>query len=222
MSVVLFAACALIGYSLGSIPTSYLIVKHLSKLDLLEQGSSHVSATAVYRELGWKPFFLVFAVDILKGILAIFIAHLLTGSVWAVALAAVAAAVGHCWSVFIRFRGGLGALIMIGMLFYTDVAFTRTHMPWEFMIGGGVALVVMLTAKRSTLATVLWFVAISIALLFQMLAFGSGTLAMAVLPLVLLGVQFAKRWLSSNQGDVYKNELSSDFKRVKAPEGGKD
>ncbi len=216
MFALLFIACIIIGYLLGGIPTSYLIGKYWGKVNLLKQGESHVSATAVYRELGWRPFFIVFVVDVLKGMLAIYVSQVLTGNIWVAMVTAVAAVAGHCWSVYIRFRGGLGALIIIGILFYTGILFSRTHIPWEFALGGIIALVTMLTIKKSTLSTVLWLVVISASLFIELFAFNEGTLAMALLPLMLLSVQFIKQRLSHRQGDVYKNDLSSDFRRLKS------
>jgi glycerol-3-phosphate acyltransferase PlsY len=218
MFALIVIACIIIGYLLGGIPTSYLIGRYWGKVNLLEQGESHVSATAVFREIGWAPFIIVIAVDLLKGMLAIYISQVLTGgNMWALAVTAVAAAAGHCWSVYIKFYGGLGAVIIFGMLFYTGIYFGKTHIPWEFALGGLAALVTVLTVKKSTLGTVLWTVVISIALFIEFIVFDTGTLAMVLLPLLLLGVQFAKLKLTRRQGDVYKNELASDLKRVNKP-----
>ena len=215
MFVLLVIACIIIGYLLGAFPTSYLIGKYWGKVNLLEQGESHVSATAVYRELGWSPFLIVLFIDLIKGMLAIYISHVLTLNIWLVAATAVAALVGHCWSVFIKFHGGLGAIIIFGMLFCTGVLFSRMHIPWEYALGGVTALITMLTVKKSTLSTIFWLVIISIALFIELFEFNEGTLAMALLPIILLTIQFIKQRVSHRRGDTYKNELVSDFKRVK-------
>jgi len=211
----LVIACIIIGYLLGAFPTSYLIGKYWGKVNLLEQGESHVSATAVYRELGWGPFLIVLVIDLIKGILAIYISHVLTGNIWLVAVTAVAALVGHCWSVFIKFHGGLGATIIFGMLFCTGILFSRMHIPWEYALGGVTALITMLTVKKSTLSTILWLGIISVALFIELFEFNEGTLAMALLPFILLTIQFIKQRVSRRLGDAYKNELVLDFKRVK-------
>jgi acyl phosphate:glycerol-3-phosphate acyltransferase len=215
MFAFLVIACIIIGYLLGAFPTSYLIGKYWGKVNLLEQGESHVSATAVYRELGWGPFLIVLVIDLIKGMLAIYISHVLTGNIWLVAVTAVAALVGHCWSVFIKFHGGLGATIIFGMLFCTGVLFSRMHIPWEYALGGVTALITMLTVKKSSLSTILWLVIISVTLFIELFGFSAGTLAMALLPIMLLTIQFIKQRVSHRRGDAYKNELVSDFKRVK-------
>jgi glycerol-3-phosphate acyltransferase PlsY len=215
MFVLLVIACIIIGYLLGAFPTSYLIGKYWGKVNLLEQGESHVSATAVYRELGWSPFLIVLFIDLIKGMLAIYISHVLTLNIWLVAATAVAALVGHCWSVFIKFHGGLGATIIFGMLFCTGVLFSRMHIPWEYALGGVTALITMLTVKKSTLSTIFWLVIISIALFIELFEFNEGTLAMALLPIILLTIKFIKQRVSHRRGDAYKNELVSDFIKVK-------
>lgn len=215
MFVLLVIACIIIGYLLGAFPTSYLIGKYWGKVNLLEQGESHVSATAVYRELGWSPFLIVLFIDLIKGMLAIYISHVLTLNIWLVAATAVAALVGHCWSVFIKFHGGLGATIIFGMLFCTGVLFSRMHIPWEYALGGVTALITMLTVKKSTLSTILWLVIISVALFIELFEFNEGTLAMALLPIILLTIKFIKQRVSHRRGDAYKNELVSDFIKVK-------
>jgi acyl phosphate:glycerol-3-phosphate acyltransferase len=216
MLALLVIACLIIGYLLGSIPTSYLIGRYWGKVNLLEQGESHVSATAVFREIGWAPFIIVIAGDLVKGMLALYICQVITGgNMWILVATAVAATGGHCWSVYIKFHGGLGAIIIFGMLFYTAIYFGKTHIPWEFALGGLAAAITMLTVKKSTLGTVLWAVVISVILLIELLAFNTGTLQMVLLPLFLLVVQFAKLKLTRRRdGDVYKNELISDLKRV--------
>ena len=215
MFVLLVIACIIIGYLLGAFPTSYLIGKYWGKVNLLEQGESHVSATAVYRELGWSPFLIVLFIDLIKGMLAIYISHVLTLNIWLVAATAVAALVGHCWSVFIKFHGGLGATIIFGMLFCTGVLFSKMHIPWEYALGGVTALITMLTVKKSTLSTIFWLVIISIALFIELFEFNEGTLAMALLPIILLTIKFIKQRVSHRRGDAYKNELVSDFIKVK-------
>ena len=147
--------------------------------------------------------------------LAIYISHVLTLNIWLVVVTAVVALVGHCWSVFIKFHGGLGATIIFGMLFGTGVLFSRMHIPWEYALGGVTALITMLTVKKSTLSTIFWLVIISIALFIELFEFNEGTLAMALLPIILLTIKFIKQRVSHRRGDAYKNELVSDFKRVK-------
>ncbi len=206
MFVLLVIACIIIGYLLGSFPTSYVVSKYWGKVNLLELGEARVSAIYVYRELGWIPFFMVCVVDLLKGMLAIYISQVLTGNIWVAMVTAVATAVGHCWSVYIKYYGGQGAIVIFGMLFYTGISFSKTHIPWEYALSGIIALVSIVIFKKSTLSTIIWLTLLAAVLFIEVLAFNEGTLAMALLPLILLCVQFTKRRLVRWHEVNYKNE----------------
>lgn len=202
MIILLSISSIIIGYLIGSIPSSYLVARVRGKIDLREEGARHVSATAVYRRLGWGPFIFTIFIDLFKGMVAIVISNLLTHSPVVATLTAIAVATGHCWSIFIGFYGGLGAVVIYGMLLYL--------VPIEFLITGILALIAQLSLKRSDIATYLWLVGLSIALFIE----GQGPV-IALLPLALLVVQILKRILSRDQEDEYKDNIISDFKRVK-------
>jgi glycerol-3-phosphate acyltransferase PlsY len=112
----------LVSYMLGAVPTAYLIA--LAKgINIFEVGSGNMGATNVSRACGFSWGIVVWLLDSLKGIVAIFIARLIlydnldAGT----SLAAVMAIVGHNWSVFAtlltgKLRGGKGASIAFGTL----------------------------------------------------------------------------------------------------------
>jgi acyl phosphate:glycerol-3-phosphate acyltransferase len=195
-------ASAIIGYLIGSFPSAFVVSRLWGRINLLSEGSSHISATAVYRKLGWAPFVLVILIDLTKGMSAVYIANLLTGSPFAVDVAAVAAVAGHCWSVYIKFRGGLGATTIYGIMLFLA--------PVEFLISAVIALIAMFVIKKSTITTLLWLSCISIALFVE-----HNSVALSLLPLILFVVQIIKQWHSRGQNTAYKNDLMHDFKRVK-------
>src|SRR5712691_117460 len=103
----------LIGYVWGSIPTGYWMGKLLrgKDFDIRDYGSRKIGATNVLRTLGRVPAILVFVFDLTKGILPPLLALLVPffyGAGWGPPLAAFLALVGHCFPVFIRFKGGRG------------------------------------------------------------------------------------------------------------------
>lgn len=202
MIILLTILSIITGYLLGSIPPSYLIARVWGKIDLRQEGPRHVSATAVYRRLGWGPFIAAIIIDLAKGMAAIIIANMLTHLPVAVTLTAVAVAAGHCWSIFIGFYGGLGATVIYGMLIYLA--------PVEFLVTGVIALVTLLLFKKSDVATYLWLVSITVALFFQ-----RQELMIALLPLMLLIVQILKRIQTRKLETAYKDNIMMDFKRVK-------
>src|SRR5712691_5730478 len=107
MELVRYLAAILIAYLLGAIPSGLLVGKIAKGVDLREFGSGKTGATNALRTLGKLPAALVLLADLLKGIVAILVAHVLTGgSLSAECLAGLAAAVGHNWPVYAGFRGG--------------------------------------------------------------------------------------------------------------------
>src|SRR5919201_4871247 len=109
-----------VGYLFGSIPSGYLFGRWLAGVDLRQYGSGSTGATNTMRVLGARGFALTFVADALKAAAAILIAQALAGDALppAVAgcLAAVAAIVGHNWSVFIGFAGGRGVACSVGAM----------------------------------------------------------------------------------------------------------
>jgi len=106
----------LLAYVLGSIPFGYLIVRWQKGIDVRATGSGSIGATNVMRNLGIAGFVLTFVLDAGKGIAAVLLAGKLTGQgdAW-VAAAAVAAVCGHCFPVWLRFRGGKGVATGVGV-----------------------------------------------------------------------------------------------------------
>ncbi len=103
----------LIGYIWGSIPTGYWMGKLLrgKDFDIRDYGSHKIGATNVLRTLGSIPALIVFVFDLSKGVLPPLLAVLVSGldaQGWGPPLAAFLALVGHCFPVFIGFKGGRG------------------------------------------------------------------------------------------------------------------
>lgn len=107
-----------LAYLLGSIPFGYLIVKLRSGADIRQTGSGGTGATNVTRKAGKGAGIITLALDALKGVAAVLAARWLTGvegSSWVVAGAAVLAIIGHCFPVWLRWRGGKGVATGLGV-----------------------------------------------------------------------------------------------------------
>ena len=107
---------AVIGYLLGAIPTGMVVARVYRNVDLTAHGSGRTGATNVLRTLGSGAAAVAFGGDFLKGVLAVaavkfFIAP---DNTWIEMVAAIAAVVGHSYSVFIRFKGGRGVVTGFG------------------------------------------------------------------------------------------------------------
>lgn len=108
----------IIGYLLGSISFSYIISKKIKKIDIRKLGSGNAGATNTLRVLGVGPAISVLVLDILKGVVAVWIGVYLAPDLsgWVPAAAGLAAIAGHNWPVFYGFRGGKGVATTIGVL----------------------------------------------------------------------------------------------------------
>jgi glycerol-3-phosphate acyltransferase PlsY len=109
-------------YLLGSVPFG-LIVGRAKGIDPRKVGSGNIGATNLGRLLGKKFFFLVFALDMLKGMLPVIAAGILLHDrsdsprkfvLWL--LVAFATIAGHMFSVFLGFKGGKGVATSCGVL----------------------------------------------------------------------------------------------------------
>ena len=103
----------LLGYALGSVPFGLLLAKAAGKGDIRQVGSGNIGATNVLRTGNKGLAAAVLLLDAGKGFLAVW----LVGR-WlpdAVALGALGAVVGHCFPVWLRFKGGKGVATTLGV-----------------------------------------------------------------------------------------------------------
>ncbi len=107
----------LIGYILGSVPFALVIGKVFYKTDIRNYGSKNLGGGNTGRVLGKKAGVAVMTLDILKVTLAMFLASLIADSHEMLTAAGLAAAVGHCFPLFARFKGGKAVATMYGFLF---------------------------------------------------------------------------------------------------------
>jgi len=120
----LYLASAVVAYFLGSVPWGYLAGK-LKGVDLLKEGSGSTGATNALRVLG-KPWgYTVFALDALKGSLAVIAAFQISTRFFAATpaetisagvVAAIFAVIGHSYPVWLKFQGGKGIATSAGIM----------------------------------------------------------------------------------------------------------
>lgn len=106
----------LIGILLGSFPTAYLILKKYRNIDITENGSGSVGAMNSFRLSKSKILaFSVFLVDFLKGLLTVYLIELIFGDFFVLKMMGLIGAVlGHCFSFWIKFKGGRGLATTAG------------------------------------------------------------------------------------------------------------
>ena len=110
---------ALLGYICGSIPFGLLLSKAAGLGDIRTIGSGNIGATNVLRTGNKKIAALTLFLDGLKAFVPVF-----TAAHWFFPLAALAASAGalagHCFPVWLHFKGGKGVATFIGLLFGLD------------------------------------------------------------------------------------------------------
>ena len=170
------------GYLLGSIPAGWLAGRWLAGLDIRQEGSGSTGATNVLRVLGKGPALAVFAVDVLKGSVAVLLAKALLqplgydpGSDWWVVAAGLAALAGHIWPLWLGWKGGKAVATGLGMLL---------GLTWPVGLACfGIFLTVLTFSRIVSLSSVV----AALALPALMLAwFGEGALRPAYLVLAVL------------------------------------
>jgi glycerol-3-phosphate acyltransferase PlsY len=144
--VIVLAAVA--AYVVGAIPVGYLIARLFGVADIRRHGSGNIGATNVLRTAGRVPALATLFADIAKGWLAVALAGRIGGDTApALAVGAVAAVVGNCWSVFLGFRGGKGVATGLGALLRLTPLATLAALP--------VFLVVVITTRFVSLGSLL-------------------------------------------------------------------
>ena len=113
------AALLVTAYLLGSIPFGYLLVKWVKGIDVRNQGSGNIGMTNVWRVAGAGWGIATLALDISKGVLAVWLAqHFDPMDDLLEVACGLTALVGNVFSVFLKFKGGKGIGVSIGVFFF--------------------------------------------------------------------------------------------------------
>ena len=186
-------AAALIGYLLGSIPFGLLVTRAGGAQDPRTIGSGNIGATNVLRT-GRKGLAAATLIgDMLKGTVAVIITGYFGGPNAAM-LAALGAFLGHLFPVWLKFRGGKGVAVYIGVLL---------GLLWPAALAFcAIWLVVAYLSRYSSLA------ALVASLVTPILLWSLGQIALAALFAVLTLLLFymhrenIKRLLAGKEGKI--------------------
>ena len=173
-------------FLLGAVPSAYLVVKWRTGQDIRELGSGNVGATNAVRAVGPLGY-AVFAFDVLKGFLPVFLASRWFGYPLAAA-AGLSALLGHFFPPWLHFRGGKGAATAAGA--YLALA------PGLFLLGMGLWLLIVLATGYVSLAS-------------------CGVLCAGVIVMLAVGsYPFASFWLITMIAVLVTLRHSGNFRRL--------
>ncbi len=113
----------IIFYLIGSIPFSYIIVRFFTKKDVRKLGSGNVGATNAFRAGGVFIGILSLLLDTAKSAIPLFILREYQGTfpifinpIDFILLLSLFILIGHIYSIFLRFKGGKGVAVAVGIL----------------------------------------------------------------------------------------------------------
>lgn len=160
----------LAGYLLGSIPFGLIVVHLNGKGDIREIGSGNIGATNVLRTGNKSIALITLFLDGSKAAMALFIFEYFYGVNFGL-IAGASALIGHCYPIWLKFRGGKGVATFFGFLIASSwVVASLTGLVW---------LVVALISRMSSLA------AIAAATLTPLVAFSLNHSKLAIVSSIL-------------------------------------
>lgn len=117
------AIILVVAYLVGAVPSGVVLTRIAGAGDVRQSGSGNIGATNVYRVAGKRLGILTLVADMLKGLLPLLAMKLWGGfSEQQLALVAVALFVGHCYPVYLGFKGGKGVATALGIYFVLSAA----------------------------------------------------------------------------------------------------
>ena len=138
----------IISYLLGSVPMGILLTRMMGKGDLRKVGSGNIGATNVMRVGGLRMAGLVWLLDMTKAIVAVFLGKWIGGDTFG-AWCGFVAIIGHCYPIWLKFKGGKGISSLFGVVLAMS--------PMTFVVCAIEWLLVALTSGISSLGAVVVF-----------------------------------------------------------------
>ena len=106
---------AVAAYLVGSVSPSYLLVRFKTGEDVRQTGTRNAGTLNTYKRLGIMGALVVLALDVGKGALSVVVPTLVNAPEWTIFATASLVLIGHNWPVFLQFRGGKGAAVLLGV-----------------------------------------------------------------------------------------------------------
>ena len=165
---------AVLGYLLGSIPFGLILARVMGLGNLREIGSGNIGATNVLRTGSKSAAALTVILDGAKGAVAILLARAFAGED-AAQIAAVAAFLGHCFPIWLGFKGGKGVATFMGIWLALD---------WR--VGIACCLTWLVAAAIWRISSVGALVAAALSIVWILLLTSGSTVALGVILAILV------------------------------------
>jgi glycerol-3-phosphate acyltransferase PlsY len=154
--VTTFIFLVLIGYFIGSIPSSYLSMRFFTGKDIRTMGTGNATVTAVLMYGGKRPAIAAFVAEMAKSAICVLIAFIMVGEIWASLTIVIAAVFGCSWSIWLKGGGGQGMTIGVSGLVLINVLVVLIMAVWYILP--------MIVTKRHVLSNRLFRASVPIAL----------------------------------------------------------
>ncbi len=105
-------------YLVGSLPFSFIVAKLMKGVDIRKEGSGNVGATNVYRTCGAFSGILALILDSAKAGLTFLLFWKLFDDLHLALILGVIVVIGHCYPIFLKFKGGKGVACAAGLLLF--------------------------------------------------------------------------------------------------------
>jgi acyl phosphate:glycerol-3-phosphate acyltransferase len=151
-----FVILILIGYLIGSIPSSYLSMRLFTGKDIRTMGTGNATVTAVLMYGGKRPALAAFVAEIVKSAICVLIAYIMVGEIWASLVIVIAAVFGCSWSLWLKGGGGQGMTIGVSGLVLVNVLAVLIMAAWYILP--------MVVTRRHVLSNRLFRMAVPIVL----------------------------------------------------------
>ncbi len=153
----MIAVAAVVGYLVGSVPTAQALGR-IWGVDLMREGSQNPGTTNALRLSGTPLAASVLVVEVAKGAAAVLVGHAIAGE-WGAVAAGIGAVAGNTFNVWLRWKGGKGLGISLGVLLSLwplVVPFVVVVIALAAYLSRSSGLAAVLTLVTLVLAAIVW------------------------------------------------------------------
>ena len=205
-----YILAAVLGYLLGNLQSAVIISRLKYKDDVRNHGSGNAGSTNMLRVFGLKSGLVTFVGDLLKGILAVLAGRWIAGETGAY-IASFFVVLGHCFPVFLQFRGGKGVASTLGIAWMLNPLFAAIMTAWA-----GLMIALTRTISVSSLTGITLYL-----LLVAVFAWGNTafvvTVALLWLLIMLRHTDNIKRLLKGEESKLFEKKRDKKDKKETNP-----